>query len=281
MCARLARHARTPLKVSDVGHVGDAGATGHFDDASYYDSAYRRRRDDARFYTRLAKASGGPVLEYGVGTGRIALPIARAGVEITGVDLSATMLAEFRRKLGREAPDVRGRVRVIRADMRTAKLDRRFPLIIAPFNTILHLYERRDVESFFERVRSHLSPSGRFVFDFSVPRAENIGADPNRRYGAPRFRHPRVTSLVRYGERFEYDPLRQVLLVNMEFAPEDGSKPWTVPLAQRQFFPREMEALLHYNGFSDCRWSGDFSDAPPGTETDFLVVSCSRARRRS
>jgi len=165
--------------------------------------------------------------------------------------------------------------------MRTAKLRRRFPLIIAPFNTVLHLYDRTDVEQFFGRVRSHLSPGGRFVFDFSLPRSENIGADPNRRYGAPRFRHPRATSLVRYGERFEYDPFRQVLLVNMEFSPEDGMPPWTVPLAQRQFFPQEMEALLHYNGFSDFRWYGDFTEAPPGVETDFAVVSCCAARRRS
>ena len=75
--------------------------------------------------------------------------------------------------------------------------------------------------------------------------------------------------------------MRQVLLVQMEFSPEDKTPPWTVPLAQRQFFPREMEALLHYNGFSDLRWYGDFTEASPGTETDFVVVSCRAARGRA
>jgi SAM-dependent methyltransferase len=280
MGTRHARDSSAPLRVEEVGRAGDAGAMRHFDDTDYYDLVYRKRRGDVRFYSRLAEELGGPILEYGVGTGRIAIPIARAGIHVTGVDLSSRMLAALRTKLRREAGDVRSRVRAIRGDMRTTKLRRRFPLVIAPFNTVLHLYDRRDIERFFERVRSHVSPSGRFVFDFSLPRSENIGADPHRRYGAPRFRHPRATSLVRYGERFEYDPFRQVLLVNMEFSPEDGTAPWTVPLAQRQFFPREMEALLHYNGFSDVRWYGDFTEAPPGAGTDFVVVSCRPVRRR-
>jgi SAM-dependent methyltransferase len=279
MGTRHARDSSAPLRVEDVGRAGDAGATQHFDDAEYYDAAYRKRRSDVHFYTRLAEECAGPVLEYGIGTGRIALPIARAGIHVTGVDFSRPMLAALRAKLLREAPDVRSRVRAVRGDMRRTMLRRRFPLIIAPFNTVLHLYDRIDVERFFGRVRSHLSPGGRFVFDFSLPRAENIGADPNRRYGAPRFRHPRASSLVRYGERFDYDPFRQVLLVNMEFSPEDGTAPWTVPLAQRQFFPREMEALLHYNGFSDLRWSGDFTEDGPDVDTDSIVVSCRAAGR--
>lgn len=281
MGSRHARDSSAPLRVEEVGRAGDAGATRHFDDAEYYDTAYRKRRNDVRYYTTLAEEIGGPVLEYGIGTGRIAIPIARAGIHVTGVDLSARMLAGLGTKLRREEPGVRARIRAIRGDMRTARIRRRFPLVIAPFNTVLHLYQRSDVEKFFARVRSHLLPSGRFVFDFSLPRAENLGANPNHRYGAPRFRHPRSATLVRYGERFEYDPFRQVLLVNMEFSPEDGAMPWTVPLAQRQYFPQEMEALLHYNGFSDLRWHADFTDAPPGEETDFVAVSSRVARPRT
>lgn len=280
MGSRPARDSSAPLSVEQVGRAGDAGATRHFDDAEYYDTAYRTRRNDIRYYTSLAEEIGGPVLEYGIGTGRIAIPIARAGIDVTGVDLSASMLSSLAAKLRREEPSVRARVRAVRGDMRTVKIRRRFPLIIAPFNAVLHLYQRSDVEKFLARVRSHLSPGGRFVFDFSMPRSENLGADPNRRYGAPRFRHPRSATLVRYGERFEYDPFRQVLLVNMEFSPEGGMAPWTVPLAQRQYFPQEMEALLHYNGFSDLRWYGDFTDTPPGGESDFVVVSSRVARPR-
>lgn len=278
MRPRPRRDSNPRLTVGEVGRAGDEGATRHFDDPDYYDRAYRGRFEDVAFYTRLAERSGGPVLEYGVGTGRIALPIARAGVEIVGIDVSSPMLSKLREKLRSEPADVRARVRVRRGDMRRIRLRRRFPLVIAPFNALLHLYERRDVERLLANVRAHVAPGGRFVFDVSVPRAENLDADPGRRYGAPRFRHPRDGLLVRYGERFDYDPFRQVLLVNMEFEPEDGSPAWTVPLAQRQFFPQEIEALLHYNGFSNLRWFPDFTEGVPDPDTNFVAVSASVAR---
>jgi len=281
MHAPSERGPTTTLTVDDVGRAGDAGATSHFDEPEYYDKAYRHRFEDVEFYMRLAERSGGPVLEFGVGTGRVALPIARAGVSVTGVDRSTEMLSELRRKVAGEPKDVRRRMRVVRGDMRRLRLQRRFPLVIAPFNAVLHLYDRADVEAFFSTVRAHLAPRGRLVFDFSLPRAENLNADPNHRYGAPRFRHPRTQSLVRYGERFEYDPFRQVLLVSMEFSPLDGNEPWTVPLAQRQFFPQEMAVLLHYNGFSDLRWYPDFTEGTPGRDTNFVAVSCGASARRS
>jgi len=228
---------------------------------------------------------GGPVLEYGIGTGRIALPLARAGIAVTGIDRSAPMLSALKRHLAAEPEEVRRRVHLVKGDMRKVRLRRRFPVVLAAFNTILHLAERHEVESFFERVRQHLAPGGRFIFDFSLPHPDYLGADPERRYGTPRFRHP-SRGLVRYGERFDYDPLRQMLHMELEFSPVDGSAGWTVPLTHRQFFPREMEALLHYNGFRDLVWSADFTDAAPEGQVDSLVVSCTsgappRSRRAS
>ena len=165
-------------------------------------------------------------------------------------------------------------------DMRSVQLRRRFPLIIAPFNAILHLYRRIELEQFLSRVKRHLAPGGRFVFDYSTPQAADLCRAPGRRYGAPRLRHPKTGEIVRYAERFEYDPLRQLLLVRIEFTPERGA-PWTVPLTHRQFFPRELAALLHYNGFTDCVWTADFSDLPPDDGADSLVVSCGAWQARS
>jgi hypothetical protein len=161
--------------------------------------------------------------------------------------------------------------------MRKVRLKERFPLVIAAFNTFLHLYDRADVEQFLGRVREHLTPSGRFIFDVSVPHADYLGADPARRFGTPPFRHP-ARGIVSYGERFDYDPIRQVLLMKMEFTPADGTPGWVVPLTHRQFFPQELEALLHYNGFVDIVLSADFADGAPAAATDSLVVSCRKRR---
>lgn len=253
------------------------GATAHYDDAAYYRRAYRDRERDIDYYVALAQESGGPVLEYGVGNGRVALAMAQAGISVTGIDLSASMLADFRAQLVQHARDVQRRVALKRGDMRRVRLKRRFPLVIAPFNVVLHLYTQNDVEQFFSRVREHLAPNGQFVFDYSLPRVTELAVDPAKSYGAPRFRHPTHGGMVSYKERFEYDSLRQILLCRMQFIPIDGSPAWEVPLTHRQFFPQEMRALLHHSGFVRQKWTADFADAPADTDTDSMVISCKLA----
>jgi len=262
-----------PGDIAELGNVGDAGALAHYSDPSYYTKTYANRRHDVEYYVRLARKSRGPVLEYGVGNGRVALGIARANIAIEGVDLSRSMLDDLAATLEKQAPKVRERLRFHHGDMRKLELGRRFPLVIAPFNTVLHLYEREDFEAFLARVRSHLTPEGRFVFDFSVPQPDDLCRDPERWFGAPRIRHPASGELTKYDERFDYDPFRQLLLVTTRFSPERG-RPWTVPLTHRQLFPREVEALLHYNGFDELEFTGDFGNAPADRHTDSAVVSC-------
>jgi SAM-dependent methyltransferase len=227
-------------------------------------------------YVRLARESGGPVLEYGIGNGRVAIPLAQAGISVEGVDLSRAMLDDLAARLEKLPVQVRSRVSFHHADMRTFRSEQRFPLVVVPFNGILHLHERGDFEAFFAGVRAHLAPGGRFVFDFSLPTPSDLARDPERWFGAPRIRHPTTGGLVRYDERFQYDSIRQLLLVTTRFTPETGS-PWTVPLSHRQLFPREIEALLHYNGFSEVVFTADFGDAPADSMTDSVVVSCRAA----
>jgi SAM-dependent methyltransferase len=262
-----------PGSLDELGMAGDAGALAHYSDAAYYTKTYGSRTHDVEFYVRLARKSRGPVLEYGVGNGRVALAVAQAGVEVVGVDLSRTMLDDLAARLKKLPPKLQARVSFQHGDMRRLQLGRRFPLVTLPFNGILHLYEREDLEALFARVREHLEPDGRFVFDFSLPQPDDLSRDPERWFGAPRIRHPTSGELVRYDERFDYDPIRQLLLVTTRFTPEKG-EPWTIPLTHRQIYPREMEALLHYNGFTDIEFTADFTDQPADHETDSAVVSC-------
>ena len=260
----------------------EAGTAAHYEDPAYYTQTYRKRVDDLRYYVRLAAERGGPVLEYGCGNGRITLPLARAGSAVVGVDRSAPMLADLRARLRDEPPEVRSRVALRRGDMRAARLGRRFPLVLCPFNTLLHLYERRDVERFLARVRDHLAPRGELVLDVSIPQPAELARDPGRPYPSPRFRYPEPGGggpVVRYAERFDYDRLRQVLFVAMEFAPADGSEPWMTPLAHRQFHPQELLALLHYNGFAVTERHGDFHGGPLVQTSDTMILHC-RLRRR-
>ena len=225
-----------------------------------------------QFYVGHAKDHGGPVLEYGVGNGRIAIAAARHGVTVTGVDHSRPMLDDLRARLADEDAAVRRRITLREGDMRRARLGKRFPLVLCPFNTALHLYGREDVESFLARVREHLAPGGELVVDLSVPVMEDLLRDPTRAYKAPRFRHATTGELVSYQEHFDYDRVRQVLFVSMEFQPVGhADRAWMTPLAHRQFFPREWEALLHYNGFAVDKVSGDFYGGPLDRTSDVMV----------
>ena len=169
--------------------------------------------------------------------------------------------------------------------MRTLRLQERFPLVIAPFNAVLHLYARSDVEGFLARVRDHLTPGGRFVADLSTPPLEDLVRPSSKPFHAPRFRHPTAGVVVKNREWFDYDRVRQVLFVSMEFEPiragagagaSDSS--WSTPLAHRQFFPQEWEALLHYNGFAVERVEGDFHGGPLTGASDVMVWVARKAR---
>jgi len=257
----------------------EAGSRAHYEDAAYYSKTYRARAEDVAFYVGLAKKRGGAVLEYGAGNGRIALPTARAGSRVTALDLSRPMLDDFRARLGAESEAVRRRVRLVLGDMRYARLRDRFELVTCPFNAFLHLYTRSDVERFLGRVRQHLAPRGLFAFDVSVPNPHELVRDPDRAYHCPRFRYPSTGEMVRYTERFDYDQARQILFVTMEFLPEGRAKAsWVAPLAHRQFFPQELEALLHYNGFAiEDAW-GDYKGSKLDRYSETMVLTA-RLRR--
>lgn len=247
-----------------VDHELRVGSLAHYEDPSYYAHAYRDRTEDVAYYVKRAVEHGGPVLEYGCGEGRITIPIAERGIEIFGVDHSEAMLAALQKK--RRIPHKRG-------DMRDVKLKKKFPLVICAFNTFLHLYTRDDVERFLARVKEHLTPRGTFVFDVSMPVPADLARDASRAYAAPKVRVNGVRA--KYRERFDYEPIRQVLFVSMEFEPEHG-EPFVTPLAHRQFFPQELEALLHYNGLRIDKLEGGFAGEPADRHSDSLVYTCSK-----
>jgi hypothetical protein len=190
------------------------------------------------------------------------------------------MVDDLRAQLRRSGEELDVTLRV--GDMRRVKLGRRFPLVLCPFNTALHLYTRRDVEQWLARVREHLAPRGELVFDVSMPLLEDLTRDPGRAYHTPPFLHP-TAGKVNYREHFDYDRVRQILFVSMWFEPArrgGGARPeeFMTPLAHRQFFPCELEALLHYNGFEATAVHGDFQGGPLAQRSDVMVWHA-RARR--
>jgi SAM-dependent methyltransferase len=251
------------------------GAIAHYEDALYYDLTYRRRRHDVRFYQELVEQYGDPILELGVGTGRVALPLAKQGFRVTGVEPVPAMLLRAKEKLAALPAAAQKRCTLRAGDARKIRLKKRFPLVIAPFNVIMHLYTRTELEQFFATVHAHLAPRGRFGFDVLTPDLRALVRNPGRMYRGPSLTHPSSGKRYDYFEVFEYDFVRQVQLVSMIFqSTEDIGDLKTLPLSQRQFFPQELEALLYYNGFAIEHWWGDFERGPlaDDSESQVLVV---------
>jgi SAM-dependent methyltransferase len=140
--------------------------------ASFYDPWSRSVTEDVGFYVEEALASGGPVVELAVGTGRIAIPIAQAGVDVIGVDSSPGMLDIARRAA--DSAGVSSRVDLRLGDLRDPPVTERAPLVICPFRSLLHMETEDEKLRALRAARGLLEPAGRFVFDVFSPSREDI-----------------------------------------------------------------------------------------------------------
>jgi SAM-dependent methyltransferase len=258
------------------------GSRALYESGPFYDHLYRRRRADVQFYVEVARAARGPVLELGVGTGRVAFALAQAGIDVVGIDTMPSMLGHARRNAQRLPKASAARVELRRGDLRTLRLGRRFPLIIAPFNAFSHLYTRADVELALATCRAHLRPRGQLVFDVTLPDLRALTQDPARvfRYGI--VADPRDGRRYVQYEASHYDPTEQIRNMTLLFERVDAPEQRTaLPLMHRQFFPAELEALLHYNGFAIEQRYGDFTRGPltSHSESQVIIARPSRSRR--
>ena len=140
----------------------------------YYDQSFGiSGEDELAWYLGKTRASGGPVLDMACGTGRLALLLARAGFEVTGIDQSAGMLNQFREKLQGETAGVKRRIRIENQKMSEFKLDKKFNTIVC-CDAFIHNLTVEDEINCLERVAQHLTPNGRFVFNLRNPTCEFI-----------------------------------------------------------------------------------------------------------
>jgi SAM-dependent methyltransferase len=146
--------------------------------ARFYDPWSRSVTEDVGFYVEHALASGGPVVELAVGTGRIAVPIAEARVPVIGVDSSEEMLAVAR--AAAEAAGVGDLLDLRVGDLREPPVLERVPLAICPFRSLLHMETEEEKLRALLAARELLEPGGRFVFDVFAPSREDIDETHDR-----------------------------------------------------------------------------------------------------
>ncbi|MFH1279595.1 MAG: class I SAM-dependent methyltransferase [Candidatus Eisenbacteria bacterium] len=217
---------------------------------------------DVEFYKSLAVSSGGPVLELACGTGRVAWPIAEAGVDVVGLDLSEAMLGAARAKGERYPADVRARATFVSGNMAEFDLGRVFPLVVIAFRSFQSLLTVEEERACLERIRRHLAPEGRLVIDnfdpllqYCLPEAESPVIDRSAT-------HPVTGNAVKIEvvERTT-DPYRQLITEHWRFTEHDENgdvvREEEDVLKLRWIYRQEMRYLFELTGF---RVEGEFSD---------------------
>ncbi len=243
--------------------------------AEIYDAVYADR-DDAGFWTALAPAEGG-TLELACGTGRVLLPLARAGHEVVGLDLSPAMLARCRTRLAAEPAAVRERVRLVQADMTAFDVGRRFALVTSPFRGFQHLTAVTDQLACLGRCHAHLVAGGRLVLDLFNPDPALLypGGGSDGEETAETVAWTAGRTIRWWGHVTGYHRARQVNQCEMVYEiTESGGATRRVSerFPMRYLFRHELEHLLARAGFAIDALYGDYDRSPYDDDSPELIV---------
>jgi len=218
--------------------VFDERVAAHYDESSA--DMFRPEAVDPVVDLLAELAGDGRALELGIGTGRIALPLARRGVPVHGIDLSSAMLARLRAKPGADA------VGVTVGDFASATVDGRFAVAYLVFNTIMNLTMQAEQVACFANVASHLEPGGCFLVEVGVPELQRLPPGETARAFH--------VGEARWGID-EYDVARQGL-VSHHFEVVDGRlERFSAPF--RYVWPAELDLMAQLAGMRlRDRWGG-------------------------
>ena len=220
---------------ADEGYFGERVAA-RYDDVSWtmFDPALLAATAD--FLADMA--DGGAALEFAIGTGRVALPLAERGVRVVGMDNSEPMLARLREKTTE--------IEAVVGDMATTHVDGEFSLVYLVFNTIFNLTTQDGQVACFENAAAHLQPGGRFVIEARVPEIQRL---PPGQTVLPWRADPGGMSF------YVYDVVTQ-RLSGQHYYFEDG-KVEASPTEMRYAWPAELDLMARIAGMRlEQRWGG-------------------------
>lgn len=223
--------------------------------ARLYDPWSRSVVEDVEFYRDEAERSGGPVVELGVGTGRIAVPIAADGIRVIGIDSSREMLAVCAERAADAG--VADLVDLRLGDLRDPPVAERVPLVTCPFRSLLHMRTDDDRRRALDAARELLLPGGRLVFDVFAPSAEDV----EETHGRWLEREPGIF------ERADWDLAARTLTLSVRGADCEAT------MALGWLDPDEWRAQLEAAGFEIEACYGWFDRRPYGGGEDTVWIA--------
>jgi|SRR5579872_1807329 len=236
--------------------------------APFYDLEHEGLTLDTTMYARLAQRSQGPVLVMGAGTGRVVKALAAQGLEVCGVDSSSGMLDIARAKCSSyESVDF------VLASIESLNLERRFGMVIVPFDTFSLLETQAQQLSVLARSREHVTPNGLVVVDVTNPLILPDQAQNGLR--RQRFETVENGRLIRAWDRTEVDPAgqRMQLIIRYQIEDEERTEEVEVELTVRWVYRFELEALFQLAGLQVRSVHGDYGEQPYSQDGSRLIVT--------
>jgi SAM-dependent methyltransferase len=242
--------------------------------AALYDLSFGDSDYDIAMYENFARRGDTPSLELGIGTGRVALRLARAGLDIVGIDASRAMLARLRSALDGD-PALSKRVRFVEADMREFALGERFDLVFCVGNTFQHLLTTSDQIAALRCAAAHLTPGGVFVAKIDSPAAIDWNAgDASLKLEARSVDPGSGETLMRFSAR---RPIPAIMHVEhtllYDRVAEDGSiRRRIVDFTFKYTAPDEMRLVMAAAGMRLLHVYGDHDLSPFTNDSDSMIV---------
>jgi 2-polyprenyl-3-methyl-5-hydroxy-6-metoxy-1,4-benzoquinol methylase len=240
-------------------------------DAEFYDQEFAGREHEVPFFVDQARLANGPVLEVGCGTGRITLPIARAGVEVTGLDVSRPMLELARRKAQAEQLAVNW----LQRDCRNIDRAHAFALVFSATNAMQHLHDLDSLNAFLVSARNALRPGGALILDVFNPSPAKLSRSRAVRYHQKSFVDA-AGKEVRVEVTSEYLSATQTLAFTL-FYLRSGQQVRTKEVKMRCFYPEELLALCRFNALTVVRRYGNYDKTPFTDQSPKQLLLCVNA----
>ena len=240
--------------------------------ARLYDDDYGDFVDDLDFYLPLAERTGGPILEAMCGTGRVALPLAEAGFDVVGLDISEAMIARTRSKI--EARRLSERARAVAGDIRSVRLEERFTLAIVAMNSFMHLPTGADQLAALQTLRQHLRPGGLVVLDLFNPDPHELVADQGVLVHGKSFQSSTGAEIQKWVLR-KTDFAEQTHYVEFmydEIGPDRIVRRDVLPFTMRWLYRFELEYLLTTAGYEVEATFGSYELDDYTSDSDRLIA---------
>lgn len=223
--------------------------------------------NDILFWVNIAKQYGDPILELGCGTGRISICLVERGFDVTGLDVSESMISFAKAKSAQ--------INWIHADACDFDLNHKHQLIIFPYNGMLHI-QPNGLRDCFSSIKNHIRLDGRFVIDIANP-SLNLLLKLSQSQGerlASVFEDPNGSGTVIVSQESTYDAANQILTNKRIYRFTGTHKEVHDSFKRRIYFPQEIDTLLRWSGFEIEQKYGDYDLSPFTSDSPQQLIVC-------